>query len=460
MNTPATLPGDALPDPARCPLCGRPNDCQVCTTATYKGSCWCAEMTFPEELYDRIPADARNRACVCRPCILAALKARPLPPLAAGDFYLEPGTGRMVFTAAYLRKRGYCCGSGCRHCPWAATRDAAKERAKRNPPGGLALLLAVLGLATFASHQIAAAQWTEDFATNPLARGWHVTGDTNRFTWNATEQRVDVTWDTASPHSFWAYPLPQSLTAADAFTLAWDLQLNDAEGGVREGRPGAMQVAVGLLNFERATSQNYARGAGRAYETLEFNWFPAGFIPGFGAIEPTLSAIAFDQTGRVVANFDFPFEFPLGLPQRLELTHEPEPRAVTLRVRQAGTLLNEVRLPLPASFGNFDLDAVAVLVWDERTSQADSLRAHGWVDNFSLTFPDPPIRDLTLLPSGRDVEFLSSLGWNYTLEACATLGNWSTLGDPVAGTGERLRLGDLRDADFPAQFYRVNAQRP
>jgi hypothetical protein len=24
----------------------------------------------------------------------------------------------LVFTEAYHRKRGYCCGSGCRHCPY------------------------------------------------------------------------------------------------------------------------------------------------------------------------------------------------------------------------------------------------------------------------------------------------------------------------------------------------------
>ncbi|MFM7135674.1 MAG: DUF5522 domain-containing protein [Planctomycetota bacterium] len=32
-------------------------------------------------------------------------------------FYLEPG-GVVVFTAAYHLKRGSCCGSGCRHCPY------------------------------------------------------------------------------------------------------------------------------------------------------------------------------------------------------------------------------------------------------------------------------------------------------------------------------------------------------
>jgi len=32
------------------------------------------------------------------------------------DFYEE--NGNIVFTAAYLTKRGTCCGCGCRHCPF------------------------------------------------------------------------------------------------------------------------------------------------------------------------------------------------------------------------------------------------------------------------------------------------------------------------------------------------------
>ena len=34
----------------------------------------------------------------------------------AEDCYIEDGL--LVFTAAYHLKRGYCCGSGCRHCPY------------------------------------------------------------------------------------------------------------------------------------------------------------------------------------------------------------------------------------------------------------------------------------------------------------------------------------------------------
>ena len=32
------------------------------------------------------------------------------------DYYLEDG--KYVFTEAYHLKRGYCCNSRCRHCPY------------------------------------------------------------------------------------------------------------------------------------------------------------------------------------------------------------------------------------------------------------------------------------------------------------------------------------------------------
>ncbi len=38
-------------------------------------------------------------------------------PLIEGtDYYIEDG--KYVFTEAYHLKRGSCCNSGCRHCPY------------------------------------------------------------------------------------------------------------------------------------------------------------------------------------------------------------------------------------------------------------------------------------------------------------------------------------------------------
>lgn len=33
------------------------------------------------------------------------------------DYYILPD-GRLVFTASFLSRRGYCCGNGCLNCPY------------------------------------------------------------------------------------------------------------------------------------------------------------------------------------------------------------------------------------------------------------------------------------------------------------------------------------------------------
>ncbi len=37
-------------------------------------------------------------------------------PAEEQDYYMDGPY--LVFTAAYHRRRGFCCGSGCRHCPY------------------------------------------------------------------------------------------------------------------------------------------------------------------------------------------------------------------------------------------------------------------------------------------------------------------------------------------------------
>jgi hypothetical protein len=45
------------------------------------------------------------------------------PALEPGDYYLEGEN--LVFTAAWHLKRGFCCGSGCRHCPYGFAVEGA-----------------------------------------------------------------------------------------------------------------------------------------------------------------------------------------------------------------------------------------------------------------------------------------------------------------------------------------------
>ena len=53
-------------------------------------------------------------------------------PLIEGlDYYYE--NGLMVFTAHYLRNRGYCCQSGCRHCPYGFKKAAQLSNDEQSP---------------------------------------------------------------------------------------------------------------------------------------------------------------------------------------------------------------------------------------------------------------------------------------------------------------------------------------
>ena len=138
-DLPPHPPADSACDAARCPLCDGPNACQLCTADAYKGPCWCERMDLPEALLAQVPAEQRRLACICRSCVQKAQAERDaeavrLRPRASGDlpaaapagssravdedFYVDPVSGYRVFTEAYHLRRGRCCESGCRHCPF------------------------------------------------------------------------------------------------------------------------------------------------------------------------------------------------------------------------------------------------------------------------------------------------------------------------------------------------------
>jgi len=51
--------------------------------------------------------------------------------IARGDsMYADPSTGLYVMTVKALRDRGYCCGNGCRHCPY-----SPEEQKRAGRPG-------------------------------------------------------------------------------------------------------------------------------------------------------------------------------------------------------------------------------------------------------------------------------------------------------------------------------------
>ena len=48
------------------------------------------------------------------------------------EFYME--AGKFVLTERFLKRRGYCCGNGCRHCPFEHEQVPARTRASLPAP--------------------------------------------------------------------------------------------------------------------------------------------------------------------------------------------------------------------------------------------------------------------------------------------------------------------------------------
>ena len=64
----------------------------------------------------------------------AAQAAHEIALLAERPTYLDPSTGYVVFTSLALAARGYCCGNGCRHCPYGPDEQRRAGRPGSWPP--------------------------------------------------------------------------------------------------------------------------------------------------------------------------------------------------------------------------------------------------------------------------------------------------------------------------------------
>jgi hypothetical protein len=64
--------------------------------------------------------------------------------LAGKDGYKDPASGYTCFTESFHRKRGQCCGSACRHCPYGYARVVTAAAKRSLAEGRVAILSGVL----------------------------------------------------------------------------------------------------------------------------------------------------------------------------------------------------------------------------------------------------------------------------------------------------------------------------
>ena len=60
----------------QCPLCGGPNDCAPAGCGRFDVDCWCTQASFPAELLAQVPAELRDKACICPACVAKAWQAQ------------------------------------------------------------------------------------------------------------------------------------------------------------------------------------------------------------------------------------------------------------------------------------------------------------------------------------------------------------------------------------------------
>ena len=58
-------------DKSKGPLCGKLNQCAMeiaRETGENTGPCWCVNVDFSADLLALLPAEAQNKACICKAC--------------------------------------------------------------------------------------------------------------------------------------------------------------------------------------------------------------------------------------------------------------------------------------------------------------------------------------------------------------------------------------------------------
>ena len=323
--------------------------------------------------------------------------------------------------------------------------------------------LALAGLFVRLGAPSRAATIAEDFARNPLQNGWQISGDTNLFQWDSTNKYLRVTWDSSQKNSYFSRPLGTILARDVNFSISFDLRLDDIGPGNDPAKSYTFPLAISFLNLGEARQTNFARGTGyNSPDLAEFAYF-FDDGSGYGATDwPTI--VSTNSSFNYNSSSDYS-TYPLstGVWYHIAMNYAPSNHTMVTTLSSASTNLT-ILDPLSSRFTDFRLDTVAVSSYSEAgqaPAYAGSILAHGAVDNFVVTFPPPPVQNLT----GRwinplwQVEFLSQSNWLYSLQRTLNFQSWSNITANTLGNATNLFLQDTSPPSAKA-FYRVRAQRP
>jgi hypothetical protein len=305
-----------------------------------------------------------------------------------------------------------------------------------------------------------AAEWADDFSSDPATCGWRVFGDASLFSWSAADG-LSVTWDSTKTNSFFHRPLGTILAETDAFTVGFDLTFAEIQAGGPDGTGGTFELAFGLYGTNAAFRPEFARGSGvnaarGPRDIVEFTYFP-DTVNGFG---DTLSPSVWSRGNQPHLDFIFPYPLHIGVPYRLTMNYTPSPRVLeTVLVSNAVPVLTN-RVALPATSTGFRLDALAVASY--RSGGGGSILARARLERVSVSVPDPPALAVAWTPGGADLAFALPTNWVAAIERTQDFTAWETVvatNAIPAGTGAELHRLDPAAPSTNA-FYRLKLTRP
>lgn len=324
---------------------------------------------------------------------------------------------------------------------------------------------------TFVGSAGGAATISEDFATDPVSRGWRTFGDGSLFRWGRANQGMEVTWDSSRSNSFFYLPLGTILAKSDDFSFSFDLRLRDIQLGVTPGRTNTFEIGIGLLNSRSITNANYFRGAGQSAtygvrNLVEFDYFPEAEF-----ITATIATTVVSTNNRIKPVHNFPLALTPGDLFRISLNYTASNQMLNTSATRngapfgmsPGNTLGDLSL---AGHPDFRVDAFGVSSYSDAI-QADSpnywgsVLAHATIDNVTITMPGPPLEQLVLSISNSvpRVTFSSRTNWTYTLQRSVDAVNWNVASGTVPGSGGSMFLADTNGVAGIA-LYRVRVERP
>ena len=292
----------------------------------------------------------------------------------------------------------------------------------------------------------------DDFSVDPLANGWEVHGDESLFKWNAADGALAVTWNSERPNSLFHRPLGLRLTEADAFAFAFDIRLDSAKAGHRDGQPYTFEVAVGLLNTALAKADGFKRGTGTdSPNIVEWDYFPD---TGFGA---TVSPAIASAKSQFAAGFTFPAEMAPSKTYSVRMEYDPGARELRTAMLENGEHWKTIKtVALPEEFDGFAVDAFSISSYTAKGSKS-SLQATGSVDNLAIAVgrSQPRIINARIVDGEwRAQAFVVGLA-EHLLERSVDLSEWQAVENGVQPDGFYLGLIDKSPPESGV-FYRLS----